>query len=284
MNAVMRLVRERGLDWFNVTWFIVIHGLSVVALFFFSWPALLAMLFLHWLTGGLGVCLGYHRLLTHKSFQTHRWIKLMLAWFGTLSGQGSIRDWIAQHHKHHCFSDEPEDPHSPVGSFFWGHMGWLLLRRTKEEKRALWDRYGRHLARDPALRQIERRYSWMGHLGVMSILFFGGSWWWHDLYMGLSLLLWGMAVRMALVFHCTWLVNSLSHRWGYQTHRDTGDQSRNNWLVALITYGEGWHNNHHADARAANHGRQWYEIDLTYLTILAMEKLGLAWDIKRAET
>lgn len=268
--------KAAGVNWYVALWLIALHVGAVGALWFFSWQAVLLTVVLHWLTGGLGICLGFHRLLTHGSFQTYRPVKWFFAWLGGLAGEGTAIDWVADHRKHHAHSDQEGDPHSPNDGSWWSHAGWLGWKLHGPEKSAHNSRWAPDLNKDPVLRAMD--YAFLpSHIGL-GLALFGLGWWLGGAFMAWSFVTWGMFLRLVLVLHATWFVNSASHMWGYRNY-ETTDKSRNNWWVALVTYGEGWHNNHHAYPRMANHGHKWWEIDLTYRAILLMKRLGLAWDV-----
>jgi stearoyl-CoA desaturase (delta-9 desaturase) len=271
-----RQLWAKGLDWPVVVWIVVIHGLALAAPFFFSWPGLIAFLVLTWMTGSLGVCMGYHRLLTHGSFSTYRPVRWLLAFLGGLSGEGSALTWVANHRKHHAFSDREGDPHSPRDGKWWSHMLWFMPNFGRRWHRDLTDKYAPDLKKDPVMRIIHYLFL-PSHFILGGLLLLTGylaSGW----YVGISLLVWGLALRMVYVLHVTWFVNSASHLWGYRNY-ETGDDSRNNWWVGILAFGEGWHNNHHAHQRMAKQGHRWWEVDVTYWMILLMEKIGLAWDV-----
>jgi stearoyl-CoA desaturase (delta-9 desaturase) len=191
------------------------------------------------------------------------------------------------HRRHHQFADEEMDPHSPLAGFFWAHMGWLLVKKDDMSRRPLIERYAKDIIRDPFYAWIERRSNWM-KIGLGSWLVFfaagvgGMALSGHSLpdaaRFGLSLVIWGGALRTVLVWHFTWSVNSVTHVWGYRNY-ETPDVSRNNALIALVAGGEGWHNNHHADSRSARHGHEWWEIDPTWMVIRLLMLLGLAWNV-----
>ena len=265
-----------GVNWPIAGWIVLLHVGALAAPWTFSWSGLVLALVLHWVTGGIGVCLGFHRLFTHASFKTYSPIRYLIAVIGGLSGEGSAIDWVANHRKHHALSDQPGDPHSPHDGPWWSHMFWFAREWSAEEKRSHTKRWVPDLAKDRGLVFIGKMFlpsHFATGLMLLAIGWMIGGW-----SFGLSLLVWGLFVRTVFVLHSTWLVNSASHMWGYINYR-TRDDSRNNWWVALITYGEGWHNNHHAYPRMANHGHRWWEIDITYATIRLMESLGLAWDV-----
>ena len=269
---------SNGLQWPIVLWVVGIHLAALAAPFYFSWSGLAVFVFLYWFTGPIGICLGFHRQLTHKSFSTYAPVRWALAFIGGLAGQGSAIQWVANHRKHHVFSDTEHDPHSPRHGGLWSHMLWFMPNLGSKYHAELAERYAPDLARDPVLRGLDKLFlpiqitlglSLCG-LGYLA----GGP------YLAASWVLWGMFVRMVWVFHITWFVNSASHMWGYRNY-ETSDGSRNLWWVGLLAAGEGWHNNHHAHQRMAKHGHRWWEFDLTYTTICVMEKLGLAWDVVR---
>lgn len=275
---------RRFFNWANIIWLAILHVGCLAAPFFFTWEALVLTLGLHWLTGGIGICLGFHRHLTHLSFTTYRPVRWLLAFIGGLAGEGSVVDWVANHRKHHAHSDQDGDPHSPHDGPWWSHMFWLGFWEGAEAHESHLRHWVPDLLKDPVLR-------WIGVLflpshflaaGVIAAAGYAYGGW----PMAASFVVWGVFVRLVFVLHSTWFVNSASHMWGYKNY-ETTDDSRNNWWVALITYGEGWHNNHHAYPRMAPHGHKWWEIDVTYLTIRLMQLCGLAWDVvdykRRAE-
>lgn len=261
---------SRELLWTHVVGAGFMHLACLAAPWTFSWSGLGVALLLWWLAGGVGICLGYHRLLCHRSFKVSPLLARIIVVLGTLSWQGSPILWVGKHRLHHRHADQPADPHSPRHGLLWSHMLWVLMRADEDAERA----FARDLMRDPFMRWIDR-YHYLPQFVLAALLYVVGEAW---LGQGLSWLVWGVPVRLVFTYHATWLVNSATHRWGYRTY-ETRDDSRNNWWVALLTFGEGWHNNHHAHQRAAAHGRQWFELDLTYLTIRALARLGLAHDV-----
>lgn len=265
-----------GLHWPTVGWVALLHGGALAAPLVFTWQGVVLMVLLHWLTGGIGICLGFHRLFTHRSFRTYRPLEWTIAWIGGLAGEGACIDWVATHRKHHARSDCLGDPHTPHEGAWWSHMIWCLCGMKVKDSEGMIERWTPDLAGDRVLRFLDRTFiPW--HL-ALGLGIFGAGYAYGGMGMGLSLLVWGMFVRLVFVLHSTWFVNSASHMWGYRNYA-TRDDSRNNWWVALITYGEGWHNNHHAYPRMARHGHRWWEVDLTYLTIRLLERVGLAWNV-----
>jgi len=264
------------INWYVTLWIGVIHLGALAAPFTFSWEGLGLLLVLHWLTGGIGICLGFHRLLTHTGFQTYPWFRYTLALIGGLAGEGSAIDWVANHRKHHAHSDQDDDPHSPHHGAWWSHMFWLAFMTHGKEKEAHYKRWAPDLAKDRTMWVIDSLF-----LPVQisfGLLMLGAGYLYGGWPMAASFVVWGVFLRLVTVLHATWFVNSASHMWGYKNY-DSGDDSRNNWWVALITYGEGWHNNHHAYPRMARHGHRWWEIDVTYMAIRVMRAVGLVWDV-----
>lgn len=250
-------------DWRTIFVLIAVHSWLPAAPFFFSWSALAVALCLYILTAG-GITAGYHRLLTHQSYKAPRWLAYLIVTCGALSAQAGPAVWVAIHRHHHAHSDEEEDPHDAGKGFWWSHVGWML-RLTP---RRLDDDFTRVRARDvladPYYAFLDRFFFPLSLLLLVGLYKLGG-WPW---------LIWGGFVRIAAVFHATWLVNSAAHRYGYRSFA-TKDLSTNCWWVALLTLGEGWHNNHHAFPRSARHGLKWYELDLTWVFLNFLERRGL---------
>lgn len=264
------------LRWPTLIGLIAFHIGALAAIPFFTWTGLAVAVALYIITG-MAICVGYHRLFTHGSFKTFRVVKWFFALVGGLAGESGVIAWVAVHRKHHKHSDEAEDPHSPRHGFLWSHMLWFLPK-GKQTESEVQQKFAKDLLKDRVLRFIHNTYVlWHILLGVG--LFLAG-WLCFDLWTGTSMVLWGVFVRTIFLLHATWAVNSASHRWGYKNYA-TGDDSRNNWWVALFTFGEGWHNNHHKHPTLANHGHhRWWEMDPAYWLIRVLWVLGLAWDIK----
>ena len=255
-------------DWMVLAWISFMHLGALAAFFTFSWKALGVCLFLWWLTGGVGICLGYHRYFTHRSYATYKPIEYLLAILGCMAGEAGPIAWVAAHRYHHTYSDADQDPHSPLKGFWWSHFIWLFGREKNLAEFDSYKRYTPDMARDRFLVFLNKYH-------ILPSLFLAFALYWMG---GGAFVVWGMFVRSVLVYHSTWLVNSASHVWGYRTYKTT-DQSRNNWWVALLSFGEGWHNNHHAFQRSARHGMRWWEIDLTYRMIQLLWVFGLAGQI-----
>ena len=266
MNASSVVIDRPLPDWSVIIFLGGVHLSALSALLpgTFSWPAVAVALVLHWLTAGVGVTLGYHRLITHRSFRAPKWLEYVLLFCGTLSCQSPL-EWVAKHRMHHRFSDTAEDPHDINKGFWWTHVGWILHKLPCDRSMGF---YVKDIARDPVYRFFDRTMLlWQLVLGI--VLFLIG---------GLPFVVWGMFVRLVAVYHSTWFVNSATHWFGYRSY-DVGDRSTNCWWVALISYGEGWHNNHHEFPRSARHGLRWWEVDMTWWMIRGLRVLGLARNV-----
>ncbi|MBY0589451.1 fatty acid desaturase [bacterium] len=255
-------------DFVVVGWMAAMHLGCLVAPFFFTWSALGVCLAFYWLTGTVGVTLGYHRYLAHRSFKLSRPAEFFVYMLGVLSMQGSPLMWAATHRVHHARSDKDGDPHSPRHGKWWSHMIWLLIDNHRSKDPVFVNKVCPDLVKDPMIQFFEKTFVWWTVAFGIAMLAIGGLPW----------LLWGLCVRVVITYHATWFVNSATHLWGYRTY-ETGDDSRNLWWVALVTGGEGWHNNHHAYPRVARAGHQWWEFDTTYGVILLLKSLGQAWDV-----
>ncbi|NND98940.1 MAG: acyl-CoA desaturase [Pirellulaceae bacterium] len=270
-------MRRDNISWWSIGWLGLAH---VVVLAFaiptFSWAGLLTLIGLHWFTGSLGICLGYHRMLTHTGMKTHNWVRYVFATIGTLAGEGSALDWVADHRKHHAHSDQDGDPHSPHDGGIWSHMTWLVYNTHGGDRKGYLQRWVPDLYKERGMRILDMLFLPL-HI-ASGFLLFGVGYYFGGMDLAWSLLVWGLFVRLIGVLHATWMVNSASHMFGYRNY-ETTDDSRNNWLVAIVAYGEGWHNNHHAYPRMAKHGHRWWEFDITWQAIRLMRATGLVWDV-----
>jgi sn-1 stearoyl-lipid 9-desaturase len=228
----------------------------------FSWAAIGLTVFLHWVSGGLGITLGWHRMLSHRSFQAPKWLEYFLALCGCLACEGGLIEWVGLHRHHHMHSDLTTDHHNSNRGFWWSHMGWML---REVPAKAEIERLTKDINTDPVYVFLSK-YFLPIQIVLAGLLYLLGGW---------SFVVWGVFMRLVLVYHCTWFVNSATHKFGYQTY-ESGDRSTNCWWVALLTYGEGWHNNHHAYPHSARHGMKWWEIDTTWMIIKGLQRLGLA--------
>ncbi len=265
------------------------HAVAALAFlpWFFSWTGVVLAMLGIYVFGVLGINIGYHRLLTHRGFTCPKWLERTFAFLGVCCLQGSPSRWVAVHRRHHEYADHPPDPHSPIRSFLWAHIGWVCVK-NEEMERGGHDRYAKDVLRDPFYTWIEDRKMWIWiPLATAPLFFLGGlvagillQWPLGEaVQFGLSITVWGVFVRTVLHLHFTWSVNSVTHMWGYRNY-ETDDDSRNSAIIAFISNGEGWHNNHHADPRSARHGHLWWEIDVAWLTIWLLAAVGLARDVR----
>ena len=235
---------------------------------------------------GLGITVGFHRHLTHRAFRTKKPVRAALAILGSAAVEGPVISWVADHRKHHAFADEPGDPHSPhvdhghglkgaLRGLMHAHVGWLFIHTQRGNK----ERYAPDLLKDPLIRFVDRTFVLWVTLGLLFPFALGGLIG-GSIETALTGLLWGGAVRMLVVHHVTYSINSLCHFFGRRAF-DTGDHSRNLAWLAPFTFGEAWHNNHHAFPTSAEHGMRRWQFDPSALVIRALERLGLAWDVVR---
>jgi stearoyl-CoA desaturase (delta-9 desaturase) len=221
----------------------------------------------------IGVTVGYHRMLTHRSFVPHPAIKAVLLILGSMALEGDAIQWTATHTKHHALADRPGDPHSPLDGFFHAHLGWVFAEADADPRK-----YCRHLLQDRLGVFVSRTHLlWVVVAMAIPFAVGGALGGWAGALTGL---LWGGLVRQFLTHHVTWSVNSVCHTFGKRAF-DTRDASRNEWVVGLLAFGEGWHNNHHAFPRSAFHGLRWWQFDLAGYTIRLFERLGLASEVYR---
>lgn len=282
-----------GTQPFKILWpylivLVLVHLVSFLAIipWFFTWSGLIVAILGHFIFGMFGITIGYHRLLTHRGFTCPKWLEHTLATMGMFNLQDSPARWVAIHRLHHRHSDQQADPHTPLAGFWWSHVGWVVCRHKDTDRTIRYGRYVPDLLRDRYYRRLERNNGWLlvffAHaltliaIGAVFGYFAGGSS--EVLRYAASWAVWGVAVRTVFVLHGTWSVNSLAHVFGYRNY-ETREHSTNNWLVALVAHGEGWHNNHHADPRSAAHGHLWWEFDMSWWVIQMLGVLGLAGNI-----
>jgi sn-2 palmitoyl-lipid 9-desaturase len=254
------------LDWTAVWFFTTIHALALFAPWCFSWSALAITLFLHWLFGSIGICLGYHRLLSHRSFKVPRWLEYTIAIIGALALQGGPIFWVAGHRLHHAHTEDREqDPYSAKRGFWWSHMLWIFYPNPEFFDYDRYQKFAPDLARQGFYRWLNR-YFLLLQIPLGLLLYALGGW---------SFVVYGMFLRAVLLWHSTWFINSVTHLWGYRTFY-VQDNSRNLWWAAILTYGEGWHNHHHAYPKVAKAGWRWWELDMTWWVIWLLQTLKLA--------
>lgn len=247
-----------------------------------GWLELTLLLSMYTVTS-LGLTAGFHRLFTHRSFETPRFLQFIIAALGSMTAQGALFDWVGMHRRHHQYSDREGDPHSPhlhgtgiwgiIRGFFHAHMGWMFGPRMMDLRRYVTD-----LAKSRSLRVASALFPLWVALGLLIPALIGGllTMTWAGAFLGL---LWGGLVRMCLFHHVTWSINSVCHLWGGRDH-ETNDHSTNNLIFGILAFGEGWHNNHHAYPTSAKHGLRWWQIDMSYWLIWSLALVGLATKIK----
>jgi fatty-acid desaturase len=253
-----------------------IHLLAISAFFTFSWQGLIAFLVMGFATGCLGITLCYHRMLSHKSFKAHPWVKNFLMICGVLTLEGPPTWWVATHRLHHKEADRDLDPHSPLVSLAWSHMLWLFFSNPKLEDGDIRKKLVPDMLNDPFANFLDKAFvpinlAFAGFLFALGYFMSGPK-------LGLSMLTWGGFLRIVWVWHITWCVNSVTHIWGYTNYK-VRDESLNLWWVGILAFGEGWHNNHHAFPATAKSGHKWWEFDPTYAIIASLKALGLASDV-----
>jgi fatty-acid desaturase len=270
-NTHAPFVRQEGINWTSVIAFSFFHAGAIAALFFFSWPAFFTALALYWISLSFGIGMGYHRLLTHRSYKVPKAVEYFFTVCGSLALEGGPISWVATHRVHHQFSDKEGDPHTPRDGKWWSHLLWMLNGEASNSNTEDCARYAPDLMKDRFHVWLSKyHYVPLMATGVL-LLAFGG----------LPFLFWGLFVRVTLGYHATWMVNSLTHFWGTRRFA-TRDDSRNNALVAIVTFGEGWHNNHHAHPTSARHGLAWWEIDITWISIWVLRQIGIAKAVRVA--
>lgn len=260
----------KNIRWGNGSFLIVSHVATIAALFFWSWQALVCALILYWVAGSLGIGMGFHRLLTHRGYKVPKLVEYFLVTCGTLALEGGPIQWVTTHRIHHAHTDREGDPHTPRDGGWWAHIGWVVRGTAQDHDQATLNRYASDLIKDRYYVWLTR-YAFVPPLVLAITLVVFGDW---------GVMLWGVFLRVTVGLHATWLVNSATHLWGRRRFV-TSEDSRNSWWVALLTFGEGWHNNHHAFPTSARHGLKWYEIDLNWWGIRLLQLVGVARAIKQ---
>jgi stearoyl-CoA desaturase (delta-9 desaturase) len=259
--------REGGrpsFKWPFTLFFLAVHVAAFAAPFYFTWSAFVLMLGLNLIIGTLGTSLGYHRLLSHGSFTAPRWFERTLVTIGMLALQGAPISWSGMHRRHHQTSDTLDDPHSSARGFWWSHMGWAFWLTQNDYKG-----YALERVQQDGLYRFYDRHFILPNVALGLVLFAIGGWPW---------IFWGVFARIVVMWHSTFLVNSATHKWGYRNY-DTKDNSRNTWWVAILTYGEGWHNNHHAHPKSAKFSRRFWEVDISWYVLRLFRLLRIAKNV-----
>jgi len=268
-SKTINLNKHGAIKWNTSIFMIIFHAGAIAALFMLSWKVVPITLLLWWISGSLGIGMGFHRLLTHRGYKVPKAVEYLLTFCGLLALEGGAINWVVTHRIHHAHTDEAGDPHTPRDGRWWAHMGWILRGTAQQHEDSVLQRYAPDLMKDPVHRFMNNFYYVPLILSGIALFALGG---WSFLFVGVFL-------RVTIGLHFTWLVNSATHLWGTRRFQTT-DDSTNSWWVALLSFGEGWHNNHHAHPRAAKHGLTWYEIDFNWYGIRALELLGLAKGIR----
>ncbi|XP_050943368.1 palmitoyl-monogalactosyldiacylglycerol delta-7 desaturase, chloroplastic-like isoform X2 [Cucumis melo] len=243
-----------------------LHALCIFAPFHFTWSAFWVAVVLYSITGLFGITISYHRNLSHKSFKLPKWLEYLFSYCGVQAFQGDPIDWVSTHRCHHQFVDTDNDPHDSNQGFWFSHITWVLDSYNLTKK--VCDNV-KDLEKQIFYTFIHKTY--LLHPIALAVL----------LYMvgGLPFVLWGMCVRIVMSYHAIFMVNSVCHKWG-KKQWNTTDLSRNNWWVSLLTFGEGWHNNHHAFEYSARYGLEWWQLDFAWYVIMFLKAIGVATDVK----
>jgi fatty-acid desaturase len=277
INSAPSLVLEQTppkfsrLNWTHSFLVVSLHVCGLLGLYFWPRPVDLALFLGLYLATTFAIGIGYHRLLTHRGFASHRWMRRTLAWFGAAALQGGPARWATIHRRHHRMTDQAGDPHSPLMGFLHAHVGWVMCMDAEDGSDY------RELAPDvsgpdPLMRVLDYKILFALPWLLTAIFCYAIAGW--------RGVLWGTVVRTVTLWHFTWCINSVCHVWGRRPN-NTHDESRNVWWLGLLTLGEGWHNNHHARPAAAVHGWRWYEVDMSGYVIRLMARLGLVWKVVR---
>jgi len=269
-----------GMSWSMILIIGLFHLAALAALFMFTWQRLLVTGLIYALAINVGIGMCYHRLLTHRGYVVPKWLEYLMTVFATLSLEGGPIFWVSTHRVHHQLSDREGDPHTPREGGWWAHAGWILFGESLHAQTEVLSRYSPDLSRD-------RFHVWMSKfhwlpVTLSGLLLFAFGWYFGGPVSAIGFVLWGVFLRVTIGLHATWLVNSATHMWGRRRF-DTHDDSRNSWWVALLTGGEGWHNNHHAHPVSARHGLTWYEIDPNFWGIWLLARIGLARKVQVAK-
>jgi fatty-acid desaturase len=262
-------IKRGAIQWNTTVFMIIFHTCALISLFMINWKVWPLTILLWWVSGSLGIGMGFHRLLTHRGYKTPKAVEYFLTFCGLLALEGGAINWVVTHRIHHSKTDMSGDPHSPRDGGWWAHMGWILRGTAQQHDEETMQRYAPDLMKDPVHVWMNRLYFVPLILSGIALLAIGG---WPMMFVGVFL-------RVTIGLHFTWLVNSATHMWGKRRFA-TRDDSTNSWWVALLTFGEGWHNNHHAYPRAAKHGLRWYEIDFNWYGIRALQMFGLARSVR----
>jgi stearoyl-CoA desaturase (delta-9 desaturase) len=268
-EAIIMKDQVKHINWDTAVFMALFHLGAIAALFMWNWKAVVITILLWWISASFGVGMGFHRLLTHRAYKVPKLLEYFITLCATLALESGAINWVVTHRIHHAHTDAPGDPHTPRDGGWWAHMGWILRGTAQRYDEDVLKRYAPDLVKDRFHVWLNKWY-WLPLVVLGAALLAFGGW---------AYLMWAVFFRVTFNLHATWLVNSATHMWGSRRFA-TRDDSKNNWWVALLTFGEGWHNNHHAHPTAARHGLAWYEIDLNWWGIRTLQFLGLAKAIK----
>ncbi|MEI6834960.1 MAG: fatty acid desaturase [bacterium] len=264
-----------SMNWGSLFWISLMHVGAIFALYSVSsanlTANLTALIVMYFLTGCIGITLTYHRMLAHRTFSTPKWFERICVTFGALAMQGGPIKWTGIHRQHHSHPDTEMDPHNSRAGFWYCHMGWVLRWKEQFDSTDKIKKFSRDISTDPYYRWLDTVAGQLIPQFILAACLYALG--------GFSMVLWGVCLRMVLVYHATWCVNSATHFFGYRNY-DINDYSRNTWWVALITFGEGWHNNHHAIQNVAEAGHKWWEFDTTMFVIRVLKSMGLVHKLK----
>jgi len=277
-SAVSKDGADNGIDWLRVIPFLVLH-LACLAVFFVGVSTVAVVIAVAlYLIRMFAITAFYHRYFSHKSFKTSRVVQFIFALIGASATQRGPLWWAAHHRQHHRHADQPADPHSPKQGVLWSHVGWFLSGKHYQADYKLvpdWQSFAE-------LRWLDR-FDLVVPVSLATVLFLSGVL--LEMFApglgtnGWQMLVWGYFISTVVLLHATLLINSMAHRLGNQRYQ-TGDESRNNFVLALLTLGEGWHNNHHHYPASARQGFYWWEVDFSYYVLKLMQKSGLIWDVR----
>lgn len=270
-HGLEKITPESRTNWGSLFWISLMHIGAVYALFHASFENLLALMVMYFITGCIGITMTYHRMISHRTFATPKWFERICATCGALAMQGGPIKWTAIHRQHHSHPDTDMDPHNSRQGFWYCHLGWTLRWRENFDSPQKLKRFSRDVATDPYYRWLDTVSGQLVPQFILATILFAIG--------GFGMVLWGVCLRLVLVYHATWCVNSATHFFGYRNY-EINDYSRNTWWVALITFGEGWHNNHHAHQQVAEAGHKWWEFDATMAVIRLLKRAGLVTKLK----
>jgi len=278
--------QQSEFSWRNVLWIGAVHLIALAgAVPYFTWTGFWTFIALYYVSGMIGITFGFHRMLTHHGFNAPRWLENVAAFCGTLACQGGPINWVGTHRIHHAYSDTPRDPHDVNKGFWHAHAGWIFNLRCDLSNFEEYKHYAPDLAKRPFFVFLDKNMIQIQVVLGLSLFALGGTLLGDvpgafDFTTAFSMVVWGIFIRMIAMYHATWCVNSVAHMFGDNANK-IGDNSKNNAIIGLIAFGEGWHNNHHAQPRIARHGWRWWQLDQTWIFIRVLETVGILKNVIR---